>query len=140
MAARLRMSRAEAARLSNWAMTDAIAATTSKAALARTAYRGDRQAVQDRLRLGLAGARARAGESADALAQAGNYLRLLRFLEEWKKPVFPVRGADLATLGMAAGPHMGKALAALEEQWVDGGFREDRDALLARAAQLAQQT
>jgi len=136
MAARLRLSRAEGARLSAWAMTDAIAPATGEAALARIAYRGDRQAVQDRLRLGLAAARARAGQDAAALAEAGGYLRLLRFLDGWEKPVFPLKGGDLAALGMASGPRMGETLAALEAEWVEGGFREGRDALLSRAAEL----
>ena len=136
MATRLRMSKAEAARLAAWAMTGPVAHSASEAALAGTAYAGDRQAVEDRLRLGLASARARAGQDAGALAEAGGYLRLLRFLERWEKPVFPVKGGDLAALGLPAGPEMGKLLAALEAEWVEGGFRLDRDALLARAAEL----
>lgn len=139
MAARLKMSRAEAARLSAWAMTQPIPHSTGEAALARIAYCGDRQAMEDRLRLGLAAARARAAQDdAAALAEAGGYLRLLRFLDGWVRPVFPLGGADLAALGVPAGPRMGEMLAALEAAWVDGGFREDRNALLARAAASAK--
>ena len=137
MATRLKLSRAEGARLSAWAMTPAIPASTSDAALAKIAYRGDRQAVEDRLRLALASARGRAAHDAAALADAGGYLRLLRFLDGWERPVFPLGGADLVALGIEAGPSMGAALAALEAEWVDGGSRQDRDALLARAAELA---
>lgn len=138
MAERLRMSKAEAARLSAWAMTPPIAHSASEAALAKIAYRGDRQAVDDRLRLGLASARARAGQESAALAEAGGYLRLLRFLDGWERPLFPVKGSDLAGLGMNAGPGMGRTLTALETEWVDGGFRASRDALIARAAELAR--
>lgn len=138
MAERLRMSKAETARLSAWAMTPPVAHSASEAALAKIAYRGDRQAVDDRLRLGLASARARAEQESAALAEAGGYLRLLRFLDGWEKPVFPVRGSDLAGLGMNAGPGMGRMLTALETEWVDGGFRASRDALIARAAELAR--
>ncbi len=138
MAERLRMSKAEAARLSAWAMTPPVAHSASEAALAKIAYRGDRQAVDDRLRLGLASARARAGQESAALAEAGGYLRLLRFLDGWERPVFPVKGSDLAGLGMNAGPGMGRTLTALETEWVDGGFRASRDALIARAAELAR--
>ena len=137
LASRLKLSKAEAARLAAWAMTGPIAPSTGEAALAKIAYRGDRQAVDDRLRLGLAAARAKAGEDSGALAEAGGYLRLLRFLEGWEKPVFPVKGSDLAALGMASGPRMGEALSKLEAEWVDGGFRAGRDALLARAEELA---
>ena len=137
LASRLKLSKAEAARLAAWAMTGPVAPSTGEAALAKIAYRGDRQAVDDRLRLGLAAARAKAGEDSGALAEAGGYLRLLRFLEGWEKPVFPVKGSDLAALGMASGPRMGEALSKLEAEWVDGGFRAGRDALLARAEELA---
>jgi poly(A) polymerase len=137
LASRLKLSKAEAARLAAWAMTGPIAPSTGEAALAKIAYRGDRQAVDDRLRLGLAAARARAGEDSGVLAEAGGYLRLLRFLEGWEKPVFPVKGSDLAALGMASGPRMGETLSKLETDWVESGFRAGRDALLARAEELA---
>lgn len=137
LASRLKLSKAEAARLAAWAMTGPVAPSTGEAALAKIAYRGDRQAVDDRLRLGLAAARARAGEDSGALAEAGGYLRLLRFLEGWEKPVFPVKGSDLAALGMASGPRMGETLSKLETEWVESGFRAGRDALLARAEELA---
>ena len=137
LASRLKLSKAEAARLAAWAMTGPIAPSTGEAALAKIAYRGDRQAVDDRLRLGLAAARAKAGEDSGALAEAGGYLRLLRFLEGWEKPVFPVKGSDLAALGMASGPRMGETLSKLETEWVESGFRAGRDALLARAEELA---
>jgi tRNA nucleotidyltransferase/poly(A) polymerase len=136
MAERLKMSKAEALRLSAWAMTEPVVHSASDAALARLAYAGDRQALQDRLRLSLASARVRASQEAAALAEAGGYLRLLRFLDGWEKPVFPVKGGDLVSLGMTAGPDMGAALAKLEAEWVEGGFREDRDTLLGRAAAL----
>ncbi len=136
MARRLKMSRAEGARLSAWAMTAPIAHATSEAALAKIAYAGERQAVEDRLRLGLASARARAEHDPAALAEAGGYLRLLRFLDGWERPVFPVKGGDLAALGLPAGPKMGSLLAKLEAEWVEDGFRPSRDALLARAAAL----
>lgn len=136
MATRLRLSKAEAARLYSWAMTDSLTPATGEAALAKIAYRGDRQGIEDRLRLALASARGRAEQDANALSEAGNYLRLLRFLESWEKPVFPLKGSDLAELGMMAGPRMGEALAALETEWIEGGFRTERDALLKRAAEM----
>ncbi|MCO5146011.1 MAG: CCA tRNA nucleotidyltransferase [Aquamicrobium sp.] len=136
MAARLKMSKAEGARLSAWAMTAPVPHATSEAALAKIAYAGDRQAVEDRLRLGLASARERAEQDSGALAEAGGYLRLLRFLDGWERPVFPVKGGDLAALGLPEGPKMGSLLAKLEAEWAEGGFRLGRDALLARAAAL----
>ena len=37
---------------------------------------------------------------------------------------------------MVAGPEMGKALATLESEWIEGGFGAARQELLQRAAQL----
>lgn len=136
MTTRLKLSKAETARLVAWAMLDAISSDISEAELAKIAYRGDRQAVEDRLRLALAGARGRVGDDTTALVQAGGYLRLLRFLENWQRPVFPLKGSDLSALGMTAGPQMGKALAALENEWIEGGFHAGREVLLQRAAEL----
>jgi poly(A) polymerase len=62
---------------------------------------------------------------------------LLRMADTWKKPRFPVSGEDALALG-AAGPRIGRALRAVEQAWVDGDFRDEREALLGRlAAQLA---
>jgi tRNA nucleotidyltransferase/poly(A) polymerase len=139
LARRLKMSKADGARLAAWALAGPVASTTGEAALAKIAYRGDIQAVADRLRLGLASARARAAQEADALGEAAGYLRQLLFHDNWQKPVFPLGGDDLAALGIAAGPKMGALLARLETEWADGDFRAGHDALVARAAELAGQ-
>ena len=136
LAARLKLSKAEAARLAEWAAANAVAHGVGEAALGRMLYRGDRQALKDRLRLALASARARAVQDDGALVEAGGFSRLLRFLEGWRRPVFPLKGGDLAALGAPQGKRLGEALKALEEEWVEGGFAPDRDALLARAAEL----
>ncbi len=63
---------------------------------------------------------------------------LLEIADAWSRPQFPLRGDDLADAGVPRGPELGQALRALEQAWIDGGFREDRPALLARLqAQLA---
>lgn len=137
LAKRLRLSKAEAARLAGWASAERIEPAMSEAALAKKLYRGDVRGYEDRLRLLLAAARARAADDA-ALVEAGGFLRLLRFVEGWQRPVFPLRGGDLAALGAPSGKPLGEMLKALEDEWVAGGFGQDRDALLARAAQLVQ--
>lgn len=140
MAARLKFSNAETARLCAWAQASAPGPATSEAALARAAYRHGQGGLQDRLRLSLAAARARASqeEGAQALVEAGAYTRLLRFLEGWQRPAFPLRGDDLAALGAAPGKPLGDMLRLLEDEWVEGGFRPDRDALIERAASMLQ--
>lgn len=133
---RLRLSNADAARLTTWAMTPPISDKTGDAAFQKIAYRGDVQGIEDRLRLALASSRTRAEQDMAALTEAGGYSRLLRLLGEWQRPVFPVRGGDLVSLGAAQDRRLGETLKALEDEWVDGGFQLERDALLERAAQL----
>lgn len=134
LAERLKMSKGEAARLRQWALVGQIAPELTEGALARLLYRGDREAIADRLRLELAAARARAINQTDELVKAGGYARLLAFTGRWEKPVFPLRGSDLSALGATAGPQMGALLTELEENWIESGFVLDREALLERAA------
>ncbi|SEA89536.1 CCA tRNA nucleotidyltransferase [Rubrimonas cliftonensis] len=44
----------------------------------------------------------------------------------------PVTAADLMQAGFRPGPELGEALARLREAWIEGGFAEDREALLRR--------
>lgn len=50
----------------------------------------------------------------------------------WMAPVFPLAGRDVIDRGIASGPAVGRILAEIEENWIDGGFAEDRNDLLAR--------
>lgn len=136
MAERLRMSKAEAAKLTNWAAAGSASHTTSELALSKQLYLGDVCGTAYRLKLALAAARARAQQEDAALVEAGGYSRQLKFLDGWTKPAFPINGGDLLKLGAAPGKAMGESLKALEKEWMDSGFRMDRDALLARAAEL----
>ncbi len=136
LAERLKLSNADAERLSHWAKTAPMISALPEDALARLLYRGDRRGYIDRLRLALASARARGVEDNKALIEAGGFSRLLAFAEQWQKPEFPIRGRDLAGIGVEDGPRMGELLRELENQWVDGGFSQDRGALLGRAATM----
>lgn len=133
MAARLKMSNAEAQRLAVWALSPPVHHATSEAAMAKAAYRGDVGGLRDRLRLALASARVRAAQDDGALIEAGGYARLLRFLDAWQKPVFPLKGSDLTALGEAPGPRLGETLRALEEAWIESGFSMDRESLMEQA-------
>jgi poly(A) polymerase len=46
-------------------------------------------------------------------------------------PAFPLTGRDLAQRGYAQGPALGRELQRLEQLWIDGGFVQSREALLA---------
>lgn len=133
MAERLRLSNADAARMRRWAETPTPTAEMSSLAFAKLLYRADRQAVHDRLRLALAGARIRARADDAAMMEAGGYSRLLGELETWEKPVFPLGGDDLVEKGLPPGRDLGKLLARLETEWVESGFTLTSDTLLERA-------
>jgi poly(A) polymerase len=134
MAERLKLSKAEAGRLEEWAQAPKIEPRRTESELAKKLYRSGRQPMLDRLRLALASARARAAESNDAMIEAGGYARQLKFAGGWEIPKFPLKGADLEAIGVAPGPEMGKLLKRLEEEWVESNFTLDRGALVERAA------
>jgi poly(A) polymerase len=136
LAERLRLSNAQAERLRVWASTDPVASNTSETELAKKLYRGDRQGFSDRLRLSLASARGKAVDDNQALVEAGGYSRLLSFAEKWRKPEFPVKGADLTELGLKQGKELGGVLKKLETLWIESGFTLSRSALLERAAEI----
>jgi tRNA nucleotidyltransferase/poly(A) polymerase len=140
MAARLRLSNAEAERLKGWALASLAKPDTAEAVFARQLYAGNVEGMTDRLKLALAGARARALTDSNEMIAAGGYGRLLKFAEQWRRPTFPVGGEDLKRLGLSAGPALGAALRALESEWAASGFALDREALLARAAELSSKT
>ena len=125
-AAELRLSNAQRDRLLA-AAADAppVSATLTDAEARAALYRIGPEAFRDRLMLGV-----------DEV-QADRLVDLLKLAEGWTRPRLPVDGEDALALG-ASGPRVGRALKAVEAAWIDGDFREDRDALLRRLqAQLA---
>ncbi len=95
IAARLRMSKAQARRL--LAATSPIAPQSTEA----LAYRIGTDSAVDRLLLG-------DGDPA--------------VLALWRRPEFPVSGGALIARGLAPGPIVAKTLAAIETAWIDAGF------------------
>lgn len=51
----------------------------------------------------------------------------------WKKPVFPLQGADILKLGVAPGPQVGELLRAVEEWWIERDFHPARAECLDEA-------
>ena len=125
LAARLRLSKAEALRLAGWAKTPEPKADRSDKLLALDLYRGDRQSIIDRLKLALASAM----DKQDVKASAG-YLRQLGFAAHWTMPIFPLSGADMLSGGLESGPEVGKRLKQLEEKWLASGFALTKSQLL----------
>jgi poly(A) polymerase len=135
MSKRLRFSNEEAARLENWSGAEAPAPDMTDLAMRQVIYAADLQGIIDRLKLALASARARGVNDNAALHEAAGYARLLKIANNWEKPVFPLKGADLLAL-VPEGPALGKYLKALEAAWIESGFQLSRDALLERAARI----
>lgn len=136
LAERLRMSKAEAERLRDWALVATPAAAMENSELAALLYGGRVSGTTDRLRHALSLARARAVAGDEDIAAVSGYVRLLDFAEKWKRPKFPLSGDDLASLGMRQGEALGKSLRKLEVEWIESNFSLDRDALMARAAEM----
>ena len=137
LAKRLRLSKEEGAFLANWAKAPAIADTMAETAFDRLLYTHGAQGIVVRLRLALASARAKAETGAvESMQQAARLSALLKRAELWRKPEFPVSGADALAAGFAAGPKVGQALQELEKQWVEGNFSLEREELLARLRAL----
>jgi tRNA nucleotidyltransferase/poly(A) polymerase len=125
LAERLRLSRAEAARLHAWADAPEADPAMAEMQLRRLLYRSGFSGVRDRLRHAIA------RELDKQNLEAAERLRsLAAFAEKWTPPVFPVSGNDLVAAGMTPGPDVGKRLRELEARWVESGFSLSREALL----------
>jgi tRNA nucleotidyltransferase/poly(A) polymerase len=68
------------------------------------------------------------------VAANGQHLEFRRRYDlpaRWPVPVNPVKGADLLSRGVSAGPQIGEALRRLERMWIDSDFTLSREQLLA---------
>ena len=71
--------------------------------------------------------------------QNGNWRKLLKLAESWKKPELPIDGRDVMAKGIDEGPKIGTTLRALEEEWIEADFAPDRRALLKRLKETINQ-
>ncbi|ARO31122.1 poly(A) polymerase domain-containing protein [Rhizobium sp. NXC14] len=138
LAARLKLSNAEAATLKAWAMAAPVNDEISPAAFERLLYRNGLDGIVTRLKLALAVARGKAEGDLAEMARSARLGRLMDQAANWKKPQFPLNGGDVLAAGVASGPRVGELLAVLENQWVEENFASDRTALLARLKESAQ--
>ena len=69
-------------------------------------------------------------DKAQMLAAA--YRPILWLAGHWQIPIFPVRGGDLAQLGLPRGPQMGAWLKQLEDWWEREGYTPTREEILRR--------
>ncbi|WFR99686.1 CCA tRNA nucleotidyltransferase [Rhizobium tumorigenes] len=136
LAIRLRLSKAEAARLAAWAAAPVIDDEISDAAFQRLLYGHGAEGIRTRLKLALAVARGKAEGDFAEMARTARIGKLLDRAAGWQKPVFPVSGADALKAGIAAGPRVGGVLGDLERQWVEENFTTDKATLLSRLREM----
>ncbi|MCZ7447811.1 CCA tRNA nucleotidyltransferase [Agrobacterium rhizogenes] len=137
LAARLRLSKAEASYLTHWASAPAADPEMKETALDRLLYRQGVEGVKARLKLALAAARADLS-AGDAMHKVARLSTLLTRAEKFRKPGFPLSGADVMAAGVEAGPKVGEVLKSLEEKWIDVNFSLDRAALTARLKDMLE--
>ncbi len=136
LAIRLRLSKAEAARLAAWAAAPVIDDEISDSAFQRLLYGHGAEGIRTRLKLALAVARGKAEGDFAEMARTARIGKLLDRAAGWQKPVFPVSGADALKAGIAAGPRVGGVLGDLERQWVEENFTTDKATLLSRLREM----
>jgi tRNA nucleotidyltransferase/poly(A) polymerase len=127
LADRLRLSNAEQAVLSLAARLRPDSQIIGEAAAKEFLYRLGVEAYRSYLMLAFA--------ASGAAPDNSEWRRVYALPERWQPPAFPLRGADLATLGLK-GPDIGETLRGLEQDWIAADFQPSREALLARARKL----
>jgi len=137
MASRLKLSSSERTRLEAWAETAMPQQDISESKFAKQLYRGDQQGMRDRLSLALVSARAEAINDNAAMMRSGHLSKLLKYLDSYERPTFPVSGSDLLAAGLEKGPEIGRVQRALEDDWIKSGFTLERDTLLAKIPEYA---
>ncbi len=108
-------------RLVRWAQTDEPQTDWKKPEFYRYLYAQDIHAVEDRLRLAIA----------RDDATSGKFLRQLKWLSRWERPIFPLKGQHLLDTGLEAGPQISDLLGKIESRWIESDFTLSAEQLLA---------
>ena len=121
LAKRLKLPNKVRDRLLAWAATPEPDAQTKRKDFAKTLYRGNVPAITDRLKIAVS----RAGKNQP------KFHRLLDQITSYRRPEFPVRGADLIKKGIPQGRDISDKLSELEDAWVESDFKLKKPELLA---------
>jgi poly(A) polymerase len=124
LAARLRMSGAEAATLA--ALRGLVPAPDADDAMLRRALaESGHEALLGRLLL------------AEARGAAGDLAGLRRRLAAMERPEFPLQGRDVLALGVPPGPEVGRLLGAVRSWWMERGCADGAGACRDKLRELA---
>jgi poly(A) polymerase len=137
MGERLRLSKQEAKLFEDWVNAPAIPEKIAATAFARMLYRVGASGLIVRLKLAIAVARAKAVGDIQLMTEVARLQALLSQAQDWVAPKFPLSGSDVLAIGVPAGPKVGELLKQLEDEWVEGNFHADRQALLAKLGSIA---
>ncbi|WP_105384152.1 CCA tRNA nucleotidyltransferase [Neorhizobium alkalisoli] len=140
LAQRLRMSKAEGARLTGWANAPVPSDDVTDIVFDRLLYRHGTEGVKMRLKLGLSLARAGAQGDTAGMRRSARLSTLLERAEKYRKPTFPFGGADVVAAGVPPGKRVGEILSALEDFWMERNFTPDRAALAARLGEMIRES
>src|SRR5665213_354833 len=119
---KLRLSNAEADRIKAALSAPQITPSLREKERRALLYHLGPQAWRDSVSLSWARSRA-------SLADA-KWKKLLRLADRWIKPVLPLTGKDLLSVGFQAGPDMGAALQKAEDYWIVSDFTSTREDLM----------
>ena len=61
-----------------------------------------------------------------------NWADFLEMANSWVPPDFPLTGDDVAAMGVAHGPEIGRILRIIEDWWIDQAFAPGRDSCIER--------
>jgi poly(A) polymerase len=128
---RLRLSSTEAERLANAMRIDrAFNPRRSEAEAMEFIYRQGAQAYFDGALLAWA-------RSEDDARDAARTHRL-HLSQRWSAPRLPIRGADVVSRGIVAGPAVGRVVGAFEDWWIAAGFPSDTERVGAKLDELVR--
>lgn len=131
IAARLRLSRAETARLDELsASRGGSSAGMPDLALRRALYALGRDVFRDLILLDWADEIA--GSPAVAVDNIQDWKETWNATGDWVAPEFPLTGGDVMAAGAQEGPDVGEILDDIEEWWVAQAFRPGREECLDR--------
>ncbi|MAF94501.1 MAG: tRNA nucleotidyltransferase [Rhodospirillaceae bacterium] len=138
VAGRFKLSNPQARRLSALAAAPAdIGPDADAAAVNRALRRLGPDTVRDLALLAWAGELSLTPRLPAGRTQA--WIGLLETCDGWQGVVFPIRGEDVAALGVAEGPRIGELLARVEDWWEDGDYAAARDECLEKLKSLLEE-